>query len=95
MTEFFQSWGMSHDWAWFVATICGILLIVALFSVFSGSISALFWPDVYNQYGSNRLAIAEASLMAGLGRAALPFFGAALLWRIDQHWPIAKAGDTE
>ncbi|WP_338465854.1 NADH-quinone oxidoreductase subunit NuoH [Novosphingobium sp. ZN18A2] len=27
MTEFFQSLGMSYDWAWFVATICGVLLI--------------------------------------------------------------------
>lgn len=27
MTAFFQSLGMSYDWAWFVATICGILLI--------------------------------------------------------------------
>jgi len=27
MTEFFQSLGMTYDWAWFVATICGILLI--------------------------------------------------------------------
>ncbi|MGB5077503.1 MAG: NADH-quinone oxidoreductase subunit NuoH [Sphingorhabdus sp.] len=27
MTQFFQSLGMSHDWAWFVATISGILLI--------------------------------------------------------------------
>jgi len=27
MTAFFMSLGMSHDWAWFVATICGILLI--------------------------------------------------------------------
>ena len=27
MTSFFQSLGMNHDWAWFVATICGILLI--------------------------------------------------------------------
>lgn len=27
MTEFFQSLGMTPDWAWFVATICGILLI--------------------------------------------------------------------
>ncbi|MGN6500023.1 MAG: NADH-quinone oxidoreductase subunit NuoH [Tsuneonella sp.] len=27
MTETFQSWGMAHDWAWFVATIAGILLI--------------------------------------------------------------------
>ena len=27
MTEFFQTLGMSYDWAWFVATICGILLI--------------------------------------------------------------------
>ena len=27
MTEFFQSLGMSHEWAWGVATICGILLI--------------------------------------------------------------------
>ena len=27
MTDFFLSLGMSHDWAWFVATICGILLI--------------------------------------------------------------------
>ncbi|MDR2857051.1 MAG: NADH-quinone oxidoreductase subunit H, partial [Novosphingobium sp.] len=30
MTAFFQSLGMNHDWAWFVATICGILLIAAL-----------------------------------------------------------------
>ena len=27
MTEFFQSLGMTYDWAWFVATVCGILLI--------------------------------------------------------------------
>lgn len=27
MTQFFIDLGMSHDWAWFVATICGILLI--------------------------------------------------------------------
>jgi NADH-quinone oxidoreductase subunit H len=27
MTDFFVSLGMAHDWAWFVATICGILLI--------------------------------------------------------------------
>jgi NADH-quinone oxidoreductase subunit H len=27
MTAFFQSWGMSYEWAWFVATIAGILLI--------------------------------------------------------------------
>lgn len=27
MTAFFQSLGMSYDWAWFVATVCGILLI--------------------------------------------------------------------
>ncbi|MGX7952623.1 NADH-quinone oxidoreductase subunit NuoH [Tsuneonella sp. HG249] len=27
MTETFQSWGMTYDWAWFAATIAGILLI--------------------------------------------------------------------
>ncbi|MGD9473209.1 MAG: NADH-quinone oxidoreductase subunit NuoH [Novosphingobium sp.] len=27
MTAFFQSLGMNYEWAWFVATICGILLI--------------------------------------------------------------------
>ena len=27
MTETFISWGMNADWAWFVATVCGILLI--------------------------------------------------------------------
>ena len=27
MTAFFQNLGMSYEWAWFVATICGILLI--------------------------------------------------------------------
>ena len=27
MTDFFLSLGLSYDWAWFVATICGILLI--------------------------------------------------------------------
>ena len=27
MTEFFQSLGMTYEWAWFVATIAGILLI--------------------------------------------------------------------
>lgn len=27
MTSFFQSLGMAYEWAWFVATICGILLI--------------------------------------------------------------------
>ncbi len=27
MTATFQGWGMTHDWAWFVATMSGILLI--------------------------------------------------------------------
>ena len=27
MTSFFQSLGMSYEWAWFVATLCGVLLI--------------------------------------------------------------------
>ncbi len=27
MTSVFEQWGLAHDWAWFVATICGILLI--------------------------------------------------------------------
>jgi NADH-quinone oxidoreductase subunit H len=27
MTATFQHWGMNHDWAWFLATIAGILLI--------------------------------------------------------------------
>ncbi|GAA4776583.1 NADH-quinone oxidoreductase subunit NuoH [Stakelama sediminis] len=27
MIAFFQSWGMSYDWAWFIATIIGILVI--------------------------------------------------------------------
>ncbi len=27
MTAFFQTWGMTYEWAWFVATIAGILLI--------------------------------------------------------------------
>ncbi len=27
MTEFFQTWGMSYEWAWFTSTIAGILLI--------------------------------------------------------------------
>ena len=27
MTEFFQSFGMNYEWAWFVATVSGILLI--------------------------------------------------------------------
>ena len=27
MTDFFQTLGMNYEWAWFVATICGILLI--------------------------------------------------------------------
>ena len=27
MTAFFQSLGMTYEWAWFVATISGILLI--------------------------------------------------------------------
>ena len=33
MTEFFQGWGMSYEWAWFVATIAGILLIAGLSSL--------------------------------------------------------------
>ncbi|KPL67524.1 NADH:ubiquinone oxidoreductase subunit H [Erythrobacter sp. SG61-1L] len=27
MTSFFQSFGLSYEWSWFIATICGILLI--------------------------------------------------------------------
>jgi NADH-quinone oxidoreductase subunit H len=27
MTAFFQSLGMSYEWAWFIATLAGILLI--------------------------------------------------------------------
>ena len=29
MTEFFQSLGMTYEWAWFAATISGILLIAS------------------------------------------------------------------
>ncbi len=63
-----------------------LLFVAAVVSVFTGSVSALLFPDVYHQYGDNRLAIAGASLLAGFGRALVPFFGAALLWRIDRHW---------
>lgn len=27
MTDWFQSWGINHDWSWFLATVSGILLI--------------------------------------------------------------------
>ena len=27
MTALFQTWGLSYEWSWFVATIAGILLI--------------------------------------------------------------------
>src|SRR3990167_827926 len=27
MTETFQSWGLNYEWAWFLATVAGILLI--------------------------------------------------------------------
>ena len=27
MSEILQSWGMAYEWAWFIATIVGILLI--------------------------------------------------------------------
>ena len=27
MTATFQSWGLTYDWSWFLATIAGILLI--------------------------------------------------------------------
>src|ERR687890_302443 len=37
MTAFFQSWGMAHEWAWFVATIAdinvGLLYILAISSL--------------------------------------------------------------
>ena len=32
MTALFQSWGMAFGWAWFLATIIGILIICILFS---------------------------------------------------------------
>ena len=35
MTAFFQSLGMNYEWAWFVATIAGILLIAL----------PLMWPS--------------------------------------------------
>ena len=30
MTEFFQSLGMTYEWAWLTATIAGILALVAV-----------------------------------------------------------------
>ena len=27
MTAFFQSWGLTYEWSWFIATMAGILLI--------------------------------------------------------------------
>ena len=32
MTAFFESLGMSYEWAWTVATIAGILLICLLYT---------------------------------------------------------------
>ena len=33
MTAFFQTWGMTYEWAWFTATIAGILLIALGFKL--------------------------------------------------------------
>ena len=33
MTAWFQSWGMSYEWAWFIATIVGILGVVGAWEV--------------------------------------------------------------
>ena len=27
MTAWFQSWGISYEWSWFIATLIGILVI--------------------------------------------------------------------
>ena len=47
MTEFFQSLGMSYEWAWGVATVAGILLIALplMLAVDSGGKSLHCWFD--------------------------------------------------
>lgn len=42
MTAFFQSLGMTYDWAWFVSTICGVLLIALPLMV---SVAMIIYAD--------------------------------------------------
>lgn len=42
MTSFFLSLGMTYEWAWFVATVCGILLIALPLMV---SVAMIIYAD--------------------------------------------------
>jgi hypothetical protein len=71
-----------------------VLLIAAAVIVVAGA-----WPvlvafrsmahnlgDAPEYLGS---ALVAQSVALGIEKAAWPFFGAALLWRIDRRWPIS------
>ena len=44
MTAFFQTLGLPYDWAWFLATVCGILLIALPLMLGTGMGSELRHP---------------------------------------------------
>jgi hypothetical protein len=61
-----------------IAVLTALAAAIPLLSVF-GQLG----HDLYAQ--ADPITIASAIVM-GLGGAVWPFFGAALLWRIDVHW---------
>ena len=68
-----------------------VLFVAALVSVVAGSLPALatvrtMAHDLYGQPNGMQSYIIVQAILAGVNNALFPFFGAALLWRIDRHW---------
>ncbi|WP_095011101.1 hypothetical protein [Tsuneonella mangrovi] len=74
----------------------GILFVVALITVVTGALPTLLMlkamahslGDAADAGGSLQLLV---SILHGFSSAAWPFFGAAVLWRLDKHWSAEAA----
>jgi hypothetical protein len=66
-----------------------ILLLVAMLMLILGlgtAIVSMFEHDAFGERGWMRLVFLLQAIYQSVSGAALPFFGAALLWRIDTKW---------
>ncbi len=77
-----------------------ILLLVSVLMLVLGlgtAIGSMFEHGAFGDRGWMRLVFLLQAIYQSVSGAALPFFGAALLWRIDMKWfdkkPSAEADE--
>ena len=68
-----------------------VSVLMLILGSFNGLGVAYFFGDSFEQDSPRRWAFLFQAVYQSLSGAALPFFGAALLWRIDMKWFGGKA----